>query len=209
MYLAFDTETGALSPKLGDLLTAYFAILDENLNILEELDLKLKPDNGRLPIVSSEALKINGINIQEHLANVTTITYSEAKINLINLLKKYHKKTGRHHNIRAYGYNILGFDIGWLQEYLLPENEWRNFFHYKSVDVMQEVDFLKRVGWFPQDLGTLSTVSDFLGLPKRNMHEARNDVLTTIEVDKKILELMKNHKEGGQAQDLIGLLEQE
>jgi hypothetical protein len=208
MYLAFDTETGSLSPKSGDLLTAYFAILDENLNILEELDLKLKPNEG-LPVAEAGALKVNGINIQKHIEDPATITYAEGRVRLVQLLKKYHKKTGRFNNLRAYGYNILGFDIGWVQEYLLPEEEWRNFLHYKAVDVMQEVDFLKRVGWFPADLGTLSTVSDFLGLPKRSMHEARNDVLTTIEVDKKVLELMKSKKEGGSAQDLIALLEAE
>lgn len=207
--LAFDTETGGLNCKKTDLLTAYFAIVDEDYKIVEELDLKLKPDNGRLPIAEAGALAVNKINIVNHLESPETVTYSEGKKKLVGMLKRYATKKGRFGNTRPFGYNILSFDIPWVQEYLLPKDEWDSILHYKSVDAMIAVDFLKDAGWFPSDLGSLGTVVDYLQLSKRDAHNAREDTLMTIDVYKKLIEIMKAKKEGGQTQDLISLLEAE
>jgi exonuclease I len=209
LYLAFDTETGGLSPEDADLLTGYFAILDEEYNIVEELNLKFKPNNGRLPIAEAQALKINGIDIKAHLADPETISYDDGKEKLINMLQKYYEKKGKNSNIRPMGYNILGFDIAWVQKYLMTHSEWNHLLHYKSVDTMQAVDFLKRMGWFPPELGSLNTVVEYLNLPKLPAHDARNDVLMTISVEKKLKELMRAKKDGGQVVDLIALLESE
>lgn len=207
-YMPFDSETGGFNPKTSDMLTLYISIMDDEFKICEELYLKLKPDGGRLPIAEAQALKINGINVQEHLSDPETITYSEAKVKIVTLIKKYLKKNGRYSNIRPLGYNVP-FDKKWCQEHLLPPDEWEDMLHYKDVDVMQAVDFLKECKWFPQDLGSLGTVVDYLQLPKRSAHNAKEDTLMTIDVHKKLLELMKSKKDGGQAQDLISLLEAE
>jgi hypothetical protein len=74
---------------------------------------------------------------------------------------------------------------------------------------MQNVDFLKRIAWFPKELGSLGTVVEYLGIPSRNAHTAKDDTLMTIDVDKKIMEIMKAKKDGGTQQDLISLLEAE
>jgi hypothetical protein len=207
-YMPFDSETGGFNPKTADLLTLYLAIMDEEFKMCDELYLKLKPDGGRLPIAEAQALKINGINIQEHLADPETITYSEAKVKVVTLLKKYLKKNGRYSNIRPLGYNVP-FDVKWTQEYVLPTDDWDSILHYKHIDVMQAVDFLKDCGWFPQDLGSLGSVVDYLQLPKRAAHNAREDTLMTVDVHNKIKEIMKSKKDGGQVQDLISLLEAE
>lgn len=211
LYMAFDTETGGLDENKADLLTAFFCIMDEEYKILDELYLKLKPDNGRLPIAEAGALKVNGINIQQHLADPETFAYSEGKDKIAAMIKKHLKKNGRFSNITPMGYNILGFDIRWVQKYLLPQDVWQSMLHYKTWDVMQDVDFLKRSGWFPKELGSLTTVVDFLGIPKRNAHSAREDTLMTIDVGKKIIDIMKSKKDGvgSQQQDLISLLESE
>jgi len=208
--IGFDTETGGLDCKKADLLTAYFCILDEDLKLVEELDLKLKPNDGRFPICESQALAVNKINIKEHLENPNTITYSEGKAKVMAFIRKYLKKKGRYSNIKAFGYNILGFDIPWVQEYLIPKDDWLSTIHYKCIDVMQAVDFLKEATWFPPELGSLGTVVNYLGLPQRDAHNAREDTLMTVDVYRKILEIMKSKKDGGgQSQDLISLLEAE
>ena len=61
--LAFDCETGGLDPKQADILTLYMGILDEDFKVLEELDLKLKPNSG-LPRADAGALKVNKIDLQ-------------------------------------------------------------------------------------------------------------------------------------------------
>lgn len=205
--IATDAETGALKPKEGDLLTLYIAVVDENDKILEDLDLFLKPDGGRLPIAHADALKKNGINIQEHLANPKTITYSEAKKLIIVMLKKY-REPGRYRNMKIFGFNVR-FDREFIKEYLLSEEEYDHYLHYKVSDVADGVDFLKEEGWLPPTVGTLVSCVDHFGVPMGKAHTAKDDVIMTIEVRKKIADLMASKKNGGLGVDLIALLEAE
>jgi DNA polymerase III epsilon subunit-like protein len=206
--MAFDTETGGFNPATADLLTFYGGIFDEELKLVEELYLKLKPNDGRLPVAEAQALKVNGIDIKAHLEDPETITYAEGKQKLVSMLKRHLKKTGRFSNLRALGYNVP-FDLRWSQYHLLSQDEWESIFHYKHIDVMQNVDFLKECGWFPQDLGSLNTVVDYLKLPARSAHNAKEDTLMTVDVHKELLKIMNTKREGGTAQDLISLLEAE
>lgn len=208
-YLAFDCETGGLNPANADLLTIYLAIVDEDFKIKEELDLKVKPDNGRLPIAEAGALKVNGINIHKHLADSETITYSMAKEKIVEMIKKYLKKHGKYSNITPLGQNVQ-FDIDWLQYHILPKDEYGKMIHYGKVDTKMCVDFLKNSGWFPKDIGNLGSIAKHLNVPLSNAHNAKSDTLATIEIYKKLLELMASKKDGGgQSMDLISLLEAE
>src|SRR5277367_5286674 len=94
-FFCMDSETGGLDPKKSDILTLYIAVTDEDLKIIDGLDLKLKP-NDRLPICDARALEVNKIDLQAHLANPETITYSEAKVKITAFAKKYLKKRGRY-----------------------------------------------------------------------------------------------------------------
>jgi DNA polymerase III epsilon subunit-like protein len=209
LLLMFDTETGGLNEDTSDVLTWYGAIVNEELQVIDEINLKLKPD-GRLPIVEAGALKVNGINIQQHMLDPETVTYSEGKSKLITLIKKHLKRNGRYSNVIASGYNVP-FDLKFTHKHLIPQEEWLGLIHYKTCDVMAHVDFLKMVGWFPKELGSLGTVVEFLGIPKRNAHNAKEDTLMTLDVHKKLIELMKSKKDGGSGTqvDLISLLEAE
>jgi DNA polymerase III alpha subunit (gram-positive type) len=206
-YIPFDCETGDLETETGDILTIYMSVMDEEFKVVDELNLKLKPDD-RLPMAQQGALRVNGINIKDHLANPETMTYSEGKKLIVAMLKKYHKKTGRYNNLRPLGQNV-DFDIKFVQHYLLPEKEWNTLFHYAKIDTKGIVDFLKDAGWFPKDLGSLGSVVDYLDIPRRAAHNAKEDTLMTIDVYVKLLDIMKAKKENGASQDLISLLEAE
>lgn len=207
IYAAFDTETGGLNPKSSDVLTFYMAILDADFKLLDEIDLKLKP-NGRLPIAEAGALKVNKIDIQAHLADPNTISYSDAKVKIIALLRKYLKKNGRYSNIRPLGQNVQ-FDLDFTWEHIISRDEWESIVHYAKIDTKLIVDFLKDSGWFPRDLGSLGTVVDYLSIPKRAAHNAKEDTLMCVDVYKKLVDMMKAKKENSGAQDLISLLEAE
>lgn len=207
-FMAFDSETGGFNPSTADLLTFYAGIFDEDYKLVEDVYLKLKPNEGRLPIAEAQALRVNGIDLRGHMADPETITYAEGKVKLITLLHKYLQKTGRYSNIEPLGYNVP-FDIRWGQYHLLPQDEWESILHYQYTDVMQNVGFLKKCGWFPSDLGSLSSVVDYLQLPKRGAHNSKEDTLMTVDVHKKLLQIMASKKEGGSTQDLISLLEAE
>jgi len=209
LMIPLDTETGGLNPQTSDLLTIYISVADENFKILDELDLKLKPDNDRLPITEAGAMKVNGINLQEHLEDPTTITYSEAATQIAAMLKKHLKKNGRYSNLIPMGHNIP-FDLGYIFQYIMPREEWEKYCHYRNIDTNPIVWLMKDSGWWPSDLGNLGSVVDFLNLPKRAAHNAKEDTLMTIDVYKKMIEIMKSKKESaGASQDLISLLEAE
>lgn len=208
IFVCLDTETGGLIPSKADLLTVYMGLFDEEFKLLEELDLKLKPNDERLPIAEAGALRVNGIDIQKHMTDPNTITYEEAKNKIMAMLKKYLKKNGRYSNLIPMAYNY-DFDCKWLQHHILSEDDWNSVLHYGKIDPKICVDFLKDCQWLPKELGTLVSAADFFQVPKRNAHNAREDVMMMVDVYKAILTLMKSKKEGGQAQDLISLLETE
>jgi DNA polymerase III epsilon subunit-like protein len=207
-FLAFDVESGGLKPSKADLLTAYFAILDEDFKILEELSLQLKPNDGGIPIVEAGAMAVNGIDLEKHLLDPNTVTYLEGSKQLVSLIKRHLKKRGRYSNIIATGYNV-NFDIKWAQHYLIDEDTWDSMVHYKYLDVMQHVDMLKYHGWLPPTVGKLSSVVEFFGVPLGTAHQAKDDILMTIGVLKKIHDFMESKKNGGNTSDLISLLETE
>lgn len=212
LWLPFDSETGGLNENKADLLTWYGAIMTEDYQIVDELYLKLKPDD-RLPVAEAGALKVNGIILADHLADPETVTYTEGQRRLEAMIRKHLKRNGRYSNITPMGYNCP-FDVRWTQKHLFPQEMWESLLHYKTHDVMAIVDALKKYGIFPKTLGSLGTVVEYLGIPTRNAHNAKEDTLMTVDVDKKLAELFRRMREGasaggGQGQDLISLLEAE
>ena|SRR6202044_476597 len=209
IYVAFDLETGGLVPSQADILTGWFGFFDKDFKLLDELPLKLKPDNGRLPMADAGALKVNGINIKEHLEDSETVTYSEGKKLLLEKAQKYLKRNGKFSNLIPTGFNIIGFDIKMINEHLVDAETWNKFFHYKNLDVMNATDFLRFCGWIPSDTSRLTQLADYFGVAQGTAHTAKFDTLMTIELLKKLKELMDSKKSGGQAVDLISLLEAE
>src|ERR1700688_521776 len=178
-FFCMDSETGGLDPKKTDVLTIYIAVTDEDLKIIDGLDLKLKP-NDRLPVVEAQAMAVNGIDIQKHLENPETITYSQAKEKITALAKKYLKKRGRYSNLLVLGQNVA-FDIAFIQEHIFSRSDWDGLFSYNVEDTNAAALFLKRCGWLPKEIGTLGSLVEFFNIPKHTAHEARGDVLMTIE----------------------------
>ena len=208
VFMFFDLETGGLNPKDSDILTGYFGFFNEELKLLDELELKLKPDN-RLPMANAGALKVNGINLQDHLADPETVTYSKGRELLLNMAKKYLKKQGRFSNLLPSGFNITSFDVPFIKEHLIDEDTWNGVWHYKHRDVMADTEFLRYCGWLPKDVSRLTQCADYFGVAQGIAHTARADTLMTVELLKKLRSLMDSKKAGGQAVDLIALLESE
>ena len=206
-FVAMDSETGGLRVKEADILTLYMAVVDEDFKVLDALDLKLKP-NDRMPLANPGALAVNKIDIAKHMADPETVTYEQGRLKIIEFAKKYLKKSGRYSNLIPLGQN-LQFDLRFIFEYIINDEEWENIFSYNYEDTKPTALFLKRCGWLPREIGTLKSMVEYFGIPKREAHEAKGDVHMTIDVYKKMIELMESKKANGSSQDLITLLEQE
>jgi oligoribonuclease (3'-5' exoribonuclease) len=207
VYNWFDCETSGTNPKIHSVLTAYFAIYNEKLEFIDELELFLKPDNGKV-VAEEQALKVNKINLEEHLKNPNTITYSESKVKILEFLKK-HKPKGRS-KLRPSGHNIE-FDKKFIIENdILDEEEWASCLHHNPIDTLRIVTFLQDIGVLPDDIGRLTDFVEHLGVAKRDAHDAREDVKMNVEgykILKNMLTERKNNIALVAGSDLLKIVE--
>lgn len=184
-YVAFDTETGGVTLDTS-LLTAYFAVLDENFEMVDELYLRLKPEDGRY-FITAGALKVNGINLIEH--DSVAITYKEAK----TLLYRFLEKNYRGEKLIPIGHGVY-FDIVRIKQDLISQGSWEGFVSYRSLDTSVAAQFLCAAGLFPEDVsGSLGSLVKYFNLPSQGkLHDARIDTLQTIAVLRELLKLVKH-----------------
>jgi len=191
--LVWDTETGGLDAGVHSLLTAYFAIIDsKTFEVKAELNLKLKPNDGKYNL-TPKAMEINGIDIDKH--DKEAITYAEGNKILVKFLND-NKIKGKRIHYYPMGQNI-GFDIDMIQAYILSKEEYKKCgIHYIEMDTAGIAHFLKVIGIFPDHLQlNLGKLVDHLNLPKRNAHEAKDDVLMTIDVFKGLVNMFRDKKD--------------
>ena len=198
--MPFDCETGGLNPDKNTLLTVYMAILNENLEKVDELDLKLKPDNGQY-VCDEEALSINKIDIQKH--DKEAVPYSEA-IKLIETFLKKHSPKKR--GVRPAGHNIA-FDIEFIKRQLKIDKLWEEKCHYRVLDTTPITTFMQDVGVWPDKLGSLVSLVEHFNVPMLNAHTAKDDVLMWIEVYKQMKIQTKQSLTGPGNNDELSLLE--
>lgn len=175
MYLAFDTETTGLDYINSNLLTAYFVILDNSLNIIDTFDLKLKHSCYNITV---KALTINHIDLIKH--DSQSITIKEAKIKFLDFLLK---------NKTQYRYTLIGhninFDIQFLKNSgIINENDYSNLISCNTIDTIVIGQFLKLTNHIntTQSLSLLSLCKMANIEINGNAHEAKTDILMTIEL---------------------------
>jgi hypothetical protein len=179
LYLPFDTETGGLTDG-SSLLTVHFAVCDKDLNIIDELELYTKPNDGQYN-VSAQALEVNGINLINH--DKRALAYSEAGQQLRNFLWKY-SQNGKI-KLVPIGKNV-GFDVIKITDNLLGMKTWNQFVSYRLYDITGIVIYLKRQGKLPQDApDSLSGLAQFFGIEEA-WHTAKGDNYAGIAVVKKL-----------------------
>ena len=189
-YLAYDSESGGLSFAKHPILTAYFAAVSEDLAVIDELDLKIRPDLTKY-VVEQEALDVNGIKLEEHLADPALVSPEEAKALILAFTKK-HKPKGRG-RLKPLGQNIF-FDDMFIFTQLVPQDEWEKSVHYGRIDTKVISDLMKDIGILPPDIGTLASLVEHFQVQKRTAHEAKSDVLMTIDVYAKMIDTLKGLK---------------
>jgi oligoribonuclease (3'-5' exoribonuclease) len=177
--------------------------------MIDELDLQLKPDPGMELNVTEEALRINGINLEQHLKDPRTMTYSSAKTAIEAFLIK-NKIKGRKRSFRPCGQNIE-FDIKFIKALLIEHETWDKYIHYRKLDNLDIITFLQDIGFFPNDIGNLESQVEYLGLPKGLAHNAKEDVKMTVEVYKTIRKMFINNKSSSTgliSSDILSIIEE-
>lgn len=170
-YFLFDCETGGLDETTDSLLTLYGVVLNKDLTVLDEIDLMIKPDDGRYS-VNIEALKINKINLLSH--DETAIRYSDARTKLQNFLFK--ATLGDNKALVPAGHNV-NLDINFLK-IMLPD--YKQFLSHRVLDTGTLGQFLRLCDIIPEsNRGSLSELCTHFGIDPSGAHNAKNDVLMT------------------------------
>jgi hypothetical protein len=179
LFLPLDCESGGLVEGVA-LLSTHLAVCDKDFNIIDELELFTKPNDGHY-LVSAEALEVNKIDLIQH--DKVALTYSAAGQELRNFLWKY-SENGKIKLIPV-GKNV-GTDVKWVTENLLGMKAWNQFVSYRHYDITGLVIYLKRVGKLPWEApDSLSGIAEFLGITAE-WHTAKGDNYAGIAVMKKL-----------------------
>jgi DNA polymerase III alpha subunit (gram-positive type) len=142
-YFLFDTETGGLDAKRNSLLSLFGLILDEKLNIVDNINLNIKPDDG-IYHLDIEAMKVNRIDILKH--NETAIPETVAGIQLRNFLFRH---SGPSSLLIPSGHNIGRLDIP-MGERLVRFEDWKRTMSHRTVDTATIAHFLILQGILPE-----------------------------------------------------------
>ena len=190
-FLAFDTETGGKTHETS-LLEAYFMVLDEEFNFIDELHLLVQPNDGNF-VVISEALAINKIDLVEHAKNA--MSYRLAEGELFEFLKTY--TNDFEIKLTPLGHNV-DFDIGFINAHLMAKMHWDRFVSYGAEDTSIVGRYLKRVGKIPSDVRmSLKGLSEYFGITSdESFHRAKGDTVRTVMVYKAMVELLKGQLNG-------------
>ena len=202
-FVAFDLETGGTDEKKNAILTGYFMVLDRDLNLIEDLELYFNPPETA--IIEKGALEANNIVMEEHLRRTDLVTYQQGAEKLADLLKRNKPKRSK---LRPMGYNIL-FDIKFITHNLIEKESWESLTHYALADAFNIVNFLKDIEFIPQELGSLGSVVKHFNINEGLFHNAKDDVKMSVEVYKKLGDMVSSLKNnnGAQTLDLLEIIE--
>jgi len=178
-FISLDTELGGIGPEYS-LLTAYFVVLDDQLNFVDDLYLYLKPDNG-IYQVCGPSMDINKIDLVEH--DKKSITYKDGGTILYNFLKKH--SDGGKIKLIPVGHGIY-MDVVKIYSTIISRGSWESFVSYRKIDTQGVYQFLKQCNFFPGDdcSGSLKSLAKMLGISfdETQLHDAKADTLLTVYV---------------------------
>jgi DNA polymerase III alpha subunit (gram-positive type) len=191
-YLFYDCETGGLDYKKHTLLTAYFAVCNDELKIIDELYLQLKPEDLSKVSVTPEAMEITKIDLTGHLTDPETVTYEIGKQKLLDLLMR-NKIKGKRKHFKPSGHNIT-FDENFIWEQLISKEEWSSLVHHNNIDTLRLVTILRDCGILPERVGSLTSLVEFFNIKMGEAHNAKEDIKMNIEVYKQFRNMLQSKK---------------
>jgi len=186
-FVALDVETGGIGDDKS-LLTAYFAFLKYENGVftqLDELDLKIKPDND-LYCVTAESLEITQIDLKQH--NRNAIYQKRAGTMLYDKLRVWYDISKN--KLIPVGHNVA-FDVRKVSTTLVSRGSWEQYVSYRTMDTCTIAQFYRLTGKLPENLAcSLVSLGQYFNVQVNGIpHEAKYDTLVTVAVLDKLMKI--------------------
>jgi len=187
-FFLFDVETGGKNPKTS-LLTLYGMVLNDQLEILDAIDLKIKPNNG-LYSLTAEALSVHNIDLVAH--DKVAVPEEQAAKEFYDFSCKH--SLGVTKMIPA-GHN-LSLDIRFVKKHFLKTDNsegdcWGRFYSYRRLDTATIAHYMILTGKLPDTLDcSLQSLATYFGFDYSKAHDAEFDAKLTLKILKKLIGLV-------------------
>lgn len=179
MYFLVDVETGGIDPHTTSLLTASFWLINDQLNMDDRVNLRVKHDVYK---VSSGALAVNHIDILAHDREAAPI---DALSELITSRLVDWVAQNNGNRLIPVGHNV-DFDLNWLKV-SFPKVEWSKFLDYHKIDTQVIARYLQMAGKLPIELKiSLVSLARFFDIPHA-AHTADGDCAATLDLLKAMM----------------------
>lgn len=182
MYLLFaDVETGGLIPGTHSLLQVGLAAYKDGV-IVDTLKFYIKQDTY---VVTPEAMKINGLDL--------TVLKAEGidKFKAVDEIVKFIEKNFGTEKPILVGHNV-NFDKNFLQElFAFNSNNIERYVGHRMIDTMSLIWGLFAAGKIPKEACNSKGAFDYFNINVKKLHDALDDALGTVELFKKIIEIIK------------------
>lgn len=180
--LVIDTETTGLSPEVHRTLTVGMLLIDvehDFLDILDSSHILIRHDDW---VIDPDALKINKIDLNEHIKAAVFPDIACAQINDFVDKNELDRTPLLGHNI--------AFDKEFLKGLFIQGKSVPKF-HSTQIDTMHLWNDLKRKGQVPWNYrSNLPAVAKYFGIETINSHDALADCHTTAKVYQNLLKIM-------------------
>lgn len=185
----YDLETSGLKAVDNAILTLS-GVMEIEGKIVDEINLSMQPFKGDLII--QEALDINGITVEQ----IKTFDHPEVAFRkLIKFFSKYINKYDKNDKFSLAGYNIVKFDIPFLEMLFKKcnDNYFGSWVNGEPLDVYQFVLIMKKLGGIKCEGAKLEKVAQQLEIPIL-AHDAKEDILATRKVYYKLIDKIELKK---------------
>lgn len=193
-FIAFDCETTGLHED-SDLLTVWFGIYNSKFELIDELDLSVKPDSGFYK-VQAQGLEVNKINLVEH--DKIALSYKDAKHLVYQFLVKntignklyLNTELSEDKLLIPIGQSVI-YDINAVCRTLISKGSWESMVSRRPLDTKYISRYLQFTGKIPMNQSiSLGGLIEYFNIKVDGVqHEAKYDALCTVEALKEMLKL--------------------
>ncbi len=182
--LFIDTETGGIDPLKNSLLSIGLVIWQE-FEITDKREILI---NDGILNVTSKALEINGIIIEEH--KKFALSPKDAIKELENFLSHHFSKEEK---ITLGGHNI-NFDVNFFKHFLVSNNyNYFQRFSHRYVDTATILYYLYLSGRLKQKKISSQEAFDYFGIQVEGRHSALGDAIATAKLFSTLLRIISKN----------------